>query len=90
MRSRIQSRTEMRVRHSPKVKDVSDERQPGDSKNNPGDGIWAYLMPKLCNHGYNGGECVKGGCLHSVHEYTWTDVEKGLREVGPCTCGDCG
>ena len=83
------SKVERAVRNDPRVTEVSDERKPGDSKSNPGDGIWVYLVSNLCHHGLRGGDCVKGGCVHSVHEYTWTDVAKGLREVGPCNCGDC-
>lgn len=89
MSRRYGSATEQRVRKHPQVVEVSDEREPHDTKKNPGDGIWAYLKPNFCNHGYNSGECEKGACLHSVHEHTWGDVEKGLRDVGPCNCGDC-
>lgn len=82
-------KVEQHVRNDPRVVEVSDEREPGDTKASPGDGIWAYLAPNCCNHTLRGGKCEVGCCTHSVHEYTWSDVAKGLRKVGFCNCGDC-
>jgi hypothetical protein len=77
------SKAEAKVRAHSAVIEVLDERKLDG-------GIWAHLVPHRCHHGMRSGtRCTLGGCVHSVHESTWTAVVNGLREVGPCDCGDC-
>jgi hypothetical protein len=82
------SKVEAAVRAHPLVESVSDERMPGENAtDNQGDGIWAYLVDGHCS-----GEscaCVNTGCVHSVHEWSWSNVLRALRDVRKCSCADC-
>ena len=71
---------EQRVRAHPAVEEVWDERR-YDS------GLWAYLKKNHCNG--EGAACYPGGCVHVVHEDSFTKLEQGLRRVRACTCGSC-
>jgi hypothetical protein len=82
------SKVEQQVRNHPFVEEVSDERLPGENAtDNQGDGIWAYLKDGYCNG--ESTQCTAYGCVHVVHEWSWSNVAKALRDVRECTCGDC-
>lgn len=73
-------KTRERIQAHPAYESLSDERSEDG-------GVWVYLKPLYCN-----GEqtpCITGGCVHAVHEATFTTVAQSMRSVRRCTCSDC-
>jgi hypothetical protein len=79
------SKVEQQVRRHTLVSEISDERY-GETGPDT-DGIWAYLKKGYCNGEEH--RCSAGGCCHVVHEWSWSDVAKRLRDVRKCNCDDC-
>jgi hypothetical protein len=69
----------------PRVESVEDER--GGETGPDTDGIWVYLAAGFCNGEEH--KCSTGGCVHVVHEWTWTACAKRMPSVRKCACGDC-
>jgi hypothetical protein len=76
------TKIERKLRADPRVESVGDERGEGS-------GIWVYLVDGLCNGEGCCDRGIVGGCVHVVHEFTWTEVERYMRDVRECQCGDC-
>lgn len=62
------------IQNHPRVEDISDERGSGD-------GCWVYLK-----RGW--GERGNPQC-HTIHEDTWSDVLRAVRDAEPCECDNC-
>ena len=67
-----------KIKNHKAVHSISDER-------NSDSGIWVYLKD-----GYHTGIYDNYyDRLHQIHEDTWTECFKALRDVKPCDCPDC-
>lgn len=70
-----------RIMKDPRVSEISDERSLDC-------GIWVYLK-----RGYCDGELryhSAAGCLHQIHEDTWTACLAKLNRVTPCPPSEDG
>ena len=67
-----------RLQNDPRVVSVWDESGDND------DGYWVNLKPGFADLSDDPWQPT-----HTIHEWSWTDIQRRITDVKPCKCKDC-